>query len=940
MTASETYNPFLPGFIDRLKRQGFSVGVDGHIWAEAALHRLGPSVGPGDLKYLLCPLFAVDAASQARFHREFDRHFAFLGSERSEAPAAAETNRETEKANRPPLSARRWPYWVVGILLLMACAWMLVFWGGERTPTAGGGDPGAGAGAGHSTHEEPGETVTIPSSETPIQQPLGPGPGPGTPVKPGETVTITLTETPVQQPSEPDPPPWWQLHGNQVRTFLLIVPWIVWLMAEWHHHRRKRLALARGRTRKPPYTYALRLKPVDPPFFRDRRFWAAANALRTRLAGDVFQPDAPATIRATVEAGGYPALRYKAMTRPPEYLFLINLAGPRDCRPRFMEALARGLENEGIFVARLYFKDDPQVVFPEPGGRRVRLADIRSKFGQCRLIVAGTGDGLLDPFTGDLEDWTEMFRFWQDRAVLTPRPARRWGMREAALAREFVVLPASVEGLAALPECFVSPDKRDVRAWALADRRRAPRPPDPPLDVSGLRHHLGEIAFQWLCVCAVYPELHWNLALHLTAFLDRPVAEEDVVRLIRLPWFRDGALPEALQGELLACLAPERLTAVREAILAVLEDNPPPPESGAWDVYQLNIAIHGRLLSGSQKRALRAAATGLTEERVRQDRTLMRILESGAGPSLAMRLPKWVQKMFFRGGLPFFGLKTGVRVALALVAFLLVWRFVPATEPYVRPSTAVTETLETRETVGMTLAYIPPGEFMMGSFYDEPGRFGNEQLHKVKLTEGFYIQNTEVTQKQWEALMNYNPSVFKDCGPECPVESISWEDVQSFIKKLNEREGDRIFKLPTEAQWEYVARAGSETAFASGGIVEKGCGFDPNLDDIGWYCGNSKKTTHQGGEKRANALGIYDMHGNVWEWCADWYGDYPKHPVTDPTGPEKGEFRVFRGGSWISEGRYCRSACRLAYTPSYRVNYLGFRVLAIRKPRIGGLNNQ
>ena len=374
------------------------------------------------------------------------------------------------------------------------------------------------------------------------------GPGPPPPVEPGETITITLSGQPPEPPPEPDPPTWWQRYGGRVRTLLLFAPWLVWLLVEWYHHRRKRLALMRGRTRKPPYTYTLHVKPPEAPFFRGRRFRSAANALRTRLPGEIRQPDVPATIRETVEGGGYPALRYKTLTRPPEYLFLIDLTGPRDHGPRFMESLAGALEDEGIFVTRYYFRDDPRVVFPEPGGRRVRLDDIRSKYARCRLVIAGTGDGLLDPLTGDLDAWTDALRFWPDRAVLTGRPPRQWGMREVTLAREFILLPASIDGLAALTDHFDGADRLDLKAWVRADRREGPPVPKPDAEVSELRRYLGGTAFQWLCACAVYPELHWNLTLHLIAFLDRPITAEDVVRLIRLPHFKAGSLPERSGG--------------------------------------------------------------------------------------------------------------------------------------------------------------------------------------------------------------------------------------------------------------------------------------------------------------------------------------------------------------------------------------------------------
>ncbi len=165
----------------------------------------------------------------------------------------------------------------------------------------------------------------------------------------------------------------------------------------------------------------------------------------------------------------------------------------------------------------------------------------------------------------------------------------------------------------------------------------------------------------------------------------------------------------------------------------------------------------------------------------------------------------------------------------------------------------------------MDFVLIKAGTFMMGSPEDEEGRYYKEIQHQVILTQDYYMQTTELTQGQWEAVMGSNPSNFYNCGSNCPVEKVSWNDIQAFIEKLNQR-GEGIYRLPTEAEWEYAARAGSTTAFANGGITERGCSYDANLDAMGWYYGNADGT-HPVAQKLPNAWGLYDMHGNVWEWC-------------------------------------------------------------------------
>jgi len=205
------------------------------------------------------------------------------------------------------------------------------------------------------------------------------------------------------------------------------------------------------------------------------------------------------------------------------------------------------------------------------------------------------------------------------------------------------------------------------------------------------------------------------------------------------------------------------------------------------------------------------------------------------------------------------------------------------------------------KSLGMTFVYISQGSFMMGSPTDELGRWDNEIQHQVTLTKGYFMQTTEVTQGQWKAVMGSNPSYFQNCGNDCPVEQVSWNDVQEFIELLNQKESTNKYRLPTEAEWEYAARAGSSSAFANGNISEKYCDYDPNLDAMGWYCGNAERKTHLVAQKQPNAWGLYDMHGNVWEWCHDWYGSYPDISVTDPGGASSGSTRVLRSSCGYSQ---------------------------------------
>jgi sulfatase modifying factor 1 len=221
---------------------------------------------------------------------------------------------------------------------------------------------------------------------------------------------------------------------------------------------------------------------------------------------------------------------------------------------------------------------------------------------------------------------------------------------------------------------------------------------------------------------------------------------------------------------------------------------------------------------------------------------------------------------------------------------------------------------------GMEFLFVRGGCFQMGDTFED-GRADEKPPHEV-CVDDFYMGKYEVTQAQWKEVMGGNPSGFKTCGDHCPVEGVSWNDAQDFISRLNQKAGKK-FRLPTEAEWEYAAR--------SGGKREKwpGASSQSELGEYAWYAGGSDKRTHPVGEKRPNGLGLYDMAGNVREWCSDWYVEdyYRNSPKDNPRGPANGKNRVFRGGSWIDEPTYARTQFRYSLDPATRSGVTGFRLV-------------
>ena len=257
------------------------------------------------------------------------------------------------------------------------------------------------------------------------------------------------------------------------------------------------------------------------------------------------------------------------------------------------------------------------------------------------------------------------------------------------------------------------------------------------------------------------------------------------------------------------------------------------------------------------------------------------------------------------------------------------------------PLEAVSKDVDLGLSVHLSMVFIPPGSFQMGSPSSEAGRSNDEGQHGVGISKGFWMGRYDVTQAQWQAVMGNNPSAFRAYrvnGADRPVEQVNWDDCQQFLLRLNGM-GKGTFRLPTEAEWEYACRAGS---------------LGPRygeLDAIAWHLGNSDYETHPGGGKKPNAFGLYDMQGNVWQWCQDWYGPYHgtvwqwcrDHSLfrdgfqVDPQGARSGPGRVIRGGAWSLDAPDCRSAYRYYHPQDYQNSNLGLRIVSslpvIPRPR-------
>ncbi len=642
-------------FLEHLRRQGFTIGVDHHLRLQRLLAQMGGRCAPQDLKTLLCPVFATNEKEQQSFHRAFDSYYdLFQIPDESDGmidipPASAgdqeKPTAESDKSKRSFLLI----YTALSILLITLA--FLIAHNPEVRERLGLAD-----------------TPAYPPPLSP-EPPITPTPE----VSPTEA-TPQVVVTPIQTPL-----PQWKdatdfviAHRNAIRIAAIIIPLLCFLIYELIRYRRRKLILERARGRKPPRAWPIVAQSPGLKDYRSERFYKAARGLRRRQVGEFQRLDVARTIASTIEARGYPNFRYRADSRAPEYLILIDRASWRDHQSQLFDALARAMEREGLFTQRYYYDGDPRVCTDDSANRAVHLTDLQKKYSSHRLLIFGDGERLIDPVSGRMASWAAILLEWPDRALLTPE-ARR-GLREKTLADYFILLPATLEGLGELAERFDLPTVAEFDSWGL-NGEQSPPDPEGPVKIEALRSYLGEEAFQWLCACAVYPELHWDLTLHLGSAPRMGaglICEKNLLRLVRLPWFRSGSMPDELRLRLIGELETERERAVRSAIIELLEKNPAPQGTFAADARKLEIAAQRSWLSRDNRKELRREVDEIKKfppSDIARDYALVRFLESAPSSRLALRLPNWLRKSFYKNGIPAFGLKTVTR---GFSAFLIV----------------------------------------------------------------------------------------------------------------------------------------------------------------------------------------------------------------------------------------------------------------------------
>jgi formylglycine-generating enzyme required for sulfatase activity len=778
---------------------------------------------------------------------------------------------------------------------------------------------------------------------------------------------------------------------------LLYVGWLLWTWL------RRRALLQSLPNRKQPQLHDLKVEGIERKLFASPRLRRLLLGLRRPRPLPVRELNAPATVRATIRQGGLFTPAYGERRSSPEYLLLIDRASAHDEQANVADELRLRLAENGVFVEPYYFQGDARscrsAVKDEAA---VSLRQLAGRYPDHRLLVFSDGAGFFEPFTGKPQRWLEQFTPWEKRVLLTPEAPAQWGHRERELARrEFVLLPASVAGIEELGEWLnygLAPSPETPAAQPFPEsieerprrwlERQAPLPDEVEELAAQVNAYLGQDGWDWLCACAVYPQVTWELTLYHGYWLFggdeqwRETWAERVLRLVRLPWFRYGTMPDWWRERLLGSLQGEKETTVRRGVERLLRsalDHPGEPITLEYAEPD-DQSFRARLREMWRRRRLyRGLQTAEPDEPLR-DYVFLRFLAGQRPNRLTVSVPEVLRRLLFKDGqraLGFHPATMSVLTSLASMSLLLFFYMyprvvlpdpsapsalpipipslppdalltppmsvpAPTSTPAPGPSPAVgpgvpqtapltidpKAQLRVRESqdgyvvelganLMLDLVALPGGEFMMGSA--KSNSEDERPVHRVRVAP-FNIGRTEVTQAQWEAVMGSDSSYFK--GADRPVESVSWDNAVKFCERLRQLTGVQ-FRLPTEAEWEYAARAGTTTEYSFGDS-------ESQLGQYAWYGSNSIGQSHPVGKKLANPFGLFDMNGNVWEWCQDvWHNNYQGAPTNGSAWLSGGDssVRVLRGGSWSGYVDYCRSSNRTDHRPD-DLNYnIGFRVV-------------
>jgi hypothetical protein len=661
-------------FLAHLRRLGFTVGIDHYLRLQSLLPRICGSCFPEDLVSLLCPLFATNEKQQETFYAAFESHLPML-SVRTQ-PIAHEQFPLVRKpeTDAPPSRDKpaKWPY-VSVVAVVFALLISIAVWKSHIAPAGEAPVPQSKVSASQTSTPIPTPTSTD-RTNRPMNRAAGEAPL-------GQTLLEYVLQALLWLQS-------FLLRFPLDASMVVIIfgPLLSLVAYEWYRFKKRRSVLHKQGGRKPPHSWPIRVEGRAGSVYNSPEFSVVARRLHSRQAAESYHLDLSASVKATVGSLGYPVLQYRADTRLSEYLILVDRLSAHDHQAALFGQLAEALHIQELYVRIYFFDGDPRACWDAANRVQVRLSDVQSKYGEHRILIFGDADRLIDPVTGRLANWTSAFSVWTDRAVLTPLPTLFWGARERTLAVQFIVLPATTDALISLIEFFGGSESREGRNGSTRGPLHLATGASPSELIPILKRDLGPDLFSWVCVCAVYPELHWDLTLYLATLSCMPgdlVSEANLLRLIGLPWFRAGFIPDEIRWELIQQLSPEQEREARSAVIGLLERNPADADTFAFETQKLEVALNRYRLSRSLKQRTRARheLRRISDSGAHADYVALRSLESVRSSPLDFVLPRQLRRLVYQNGISVLGLRTVVRLALTLLVIIVAWMVLRAFGP-------------------------------------------------------------------------------------------------------------------------------------------------------------------------------------------------------------------------------------------------------------------
>ncbi len=469
--------------------------------------------------------------------------------------------------------------------------------------------------------------------------------------------------------------------------FTLLSALLLWAILQYRQNKRQKLIAELESSDKPPYVWNIQIDGVE-DIEVNEAYFSTLHLLKQRTTDQNFRLDLPKTIDATIKKGGMAEFQYRQLTRPAEYLLLIDRQSASNHRAQLFNWLYRQFKAQEVLVERFYYDGDIRLCKNEAFPYGISLKELQHKYYNARLLILGTGYPLISALSGRLSRWTEMFNGWAQRSILSPRPISQWGRKEAQLSSLFAVLPASMQGLNYLADQLDAGEELEQHNWLEKIKDAA----NAPIELSGsliesLQAHFSERQVKWIAACAIYPSLHWDLTLFLGKQLsseEQPLLTIDnLMEINRLPWFVDGEMPKAVRLQLLNWLEtnhPDLLQHIREQLHQLLQQKQPPKDSAAWEDYRMNIALNEWLITKDPKRKkeLEKQIADELDRGVEPDITVVKYLDREQ-TALDFIVPDRWKKYLHKGGHSGLGLKDFWKDVLYwalpfwLIACALVW---------------------------------------------------------------------------------------------------------------------------------------------------------------------------------------------------------------------------------------------------------------------------